>query len=131
MKRRIQHAEPRAIAARTILAMLRRTAHVYLETTEIGTNAPELVLCLAIFIGQAEGKPMTSTKLATYIGMPRPTVIRKLRTLAKAGLIEMKNGKACLPHEKLNSERVLDMRRRSAREARTLASNLDASIVDR
>ncbi|WP_367949109.1 helix-turn-helix domain-containing protein [Paraburkholderia sp. NMBU_R16] len=42
----------------------------------------------AVAIGDLEGRPLTAYKLAQYIGMPRPTVIRKLASMTCAGLVE-------------------------------------------
>ena len=44
------------------------------------------MISVGLFIGQAEGKPMTATKLSSYIGMPRPTLIRKLHELEQCGI---------------------------------------------
>ena len=47
----------------------------------------DLLLYLAIYIGHAEKRPMSSGKLSEYIGMPRPTVIRRLSELQRVGVI--------------------------------------------
>src|SRR5215475_3076701 len=41
----------------------------------------------AIMVGHAENKPMSATKIAQYIGLPRSTVIRKLNQFLGAGVI--------------------------------------------
>jgi predicted transcriptional regulator len=46
-----------------------------------------LLIGSAIMVGHAENKPMSATKIAQYIGLPRSTVIRKLNQFLKAGVI--------------------------------------------
>lgn len=60
---------------------------------DFGTLADLCLLCCSIYIGQAEGRPMSMTKLASYTGMPRATVIRKVRTMVDMGIVELVNGK--------------------------------------
>src|SRR3569833_117560 len=46
-----------------------------------------LLIGSAIMVGHAENKPMSATKIAQYIGLPRSTVIRKLNEFQGAGVI--------------------------------------------
>jgi predicted transcriptional regulator len=46
-----------------------------------------LLIGSAIMVGHAEDKPMSATKIAQYVGLPRSTVIRKLNQFLKAGVI--------------------------------------------
>ena len=46
-----------------------------------------LLIGAAIMVGHAEGKPMSATKIAQYIDLPRSTVIRKLNQFLNAGVI--------------------------------------------
>jgi predicted transcriptional regulator len=46
-----------------------------------------LLIGSAIMVGHAENKPMSATKIAQYVGLPRSTVIRKLNQSLKAGVI--------------------------------------------
>ena len=43
---------------------------------------------LAVYIGTVERRPMTATKIAAFVGMPRPTVIDRLRVLVRRGSVE-------------------------------------------
>lgn len=47
-----------------------------------------LMVACAVTIGHAEGRPMTATKVAAYLGLPRMTATRRLGELTKAGAIE-------------------------------------------
>jgi predicted transcriptional regulator len=46
-----------------------------------------LLIGAAIMVGHAEDKPMSATKIAQYIDLPRSTVVRKLNQFLKAGVI--------------------------------------------
>lgn len=77
------------IVSRLVLDLVRKIARDLLEDDRFGTRADDVVLCCAIFIGLGENKPMNATKLSEYAGMPRPTVIRKLRELQDIGVVRV------------------------------------------
>ncbi|QPB08652.1 helix-turn-helix domain-containing transcriptional regulator [Burkholderia phage Mica] len=81
------------IVSRLVLALVKKISCDLLHDDRFGTRADDVVLCCAIFIGLGENKPMTASKLAEYAGMPRPTVIRKLRELESAGLVRQLSNK--------------------------------------
>lgn len=56
--------------------------------TKFGSRLVILLIDTAVFVSTVEGRPMTPTKLAAYIGIPRPTVDRHLRMLRRAGTVE-------------------------------------------
>lgn len=87
MTQKIHNASQRALVARALLDALRAFGAAYLGHKRFGARADELVLLAAVFVGQAEGRPMNASKLADYAGMPRPTVIRKLQALARRGVL--------------------------------------------
>ncbi|ARK86989.1 helix-turn-helix domain-containing protein [Burkholderia pseudomallei] len=104
----IRNAHQRALVARALLDVLRAFGAAYLGHKRFGARADELVLLAAVFVGQAEGKPMNASKLAAYAGIPRPTVIRKLQTLARRGVLErIDGGLYALPARVVNSAAVL------------------------
>lgn len=75
-----------AIVAKLFIELARTSVELFLQSE--GTNdVADAVLCAAIFIGQAEGRPMTASSLSAYIGVPRPTVIRKLNALKARGIV--------------------------------------------
>ncbi|EHP42310.1 hypothetical protein OR16_15314 [Cupriavidus basilensis OR16] len=51
------------------------------------SHAGDVLLVCAVAVGDLEGKPMTAWKLAAYVGMPRPTIVRRLARMARAGLV--------------------------------------------
>lgn len=53
-----------------------------------GSRTHLLLIGAAVYTSTIEGRPMTASKLAAFVGMPRPTVIRRLRTLSRLGAVE-------------------------------------------
>ncbi|AWM87343.1 helix-turn-helix domain-containing protein [Microvirga sp. 17 mud 1-3] len=80
------------VVARLVLALVCEISRSILNQERFGTHADTVILCCAIHVGHAEGRPMSASKLADYAGMPRPTVIRKLRELEACGAIERTAG---------------------------------------
>lgn len=123
MSQRINHARQRALLASALLDVLRAFGTAYLGHQRFGARADELVLLAAVFVGQAEGKPMNASKLAAYAGIPRPTVIRKLRALARRGVLErIDGGLYALPARVVNGATVMraaDVARKRIRRAAT------------
>ncbi|ODM71657.1 hypothetical protein A6X20_06860 [Bradyrhizobium elkanii] len=54
---------------------------------QIGSRIGVLMILAAVYLGTVEGRPMNTTKLASFVGMPRGTVIRWLRLLCRRGAI--------------------------------------------
>lgn len=55
---------------------------------KFGSRTGYLLIAAAVYIGTIEGRPMTAAKIAAFIGMPRPTVIRRLSDLCDHGVVE-------------------------------------------
>ena len=62
-----------------------------------GAQVDDLLIRAAVYLGTVEGRPMTATKLATYVGIPRPTVLRRLRALEKRRIVERNVRTWCTP----------------------------------
>lgn len=133
MPSRIRLVKHRLVLARLVTRMLREISAAYVGTDSYGSRADETLLLIAIFIGQAEQRPMTAAKLAEYAGIPRPTVIRKLRDLEKDGLLEiLDGGAAVLSVELLNHQSVVDAILRCASDVQKAAlelSKLDSKPI--
>ncbi|MDN7805419.1 helix-turn-helix domain-containing protein [Burkholderia gladioli] len=52
-----------------------------------GARASDVLILMGVMIGEAEGKPLSAFKLAELVGVPRPTVMRRLEKLARDGLL--------------------------------------------
>lgn len=88
--------------------MLRSMGNGYFGSTRYGGKADDAVLIYAVFIGQAEGRPMGAAKLAEFAGITRPTVIRKLAAMQKLGRVA-RDSRGCytLSVDMLNSGEAL------------------------
>jgi CRP-like cAMP-binding protein len=81
----IMHRLERLALARAYIAL----THVMVDSVfgEKPADHSLLLIGSAIMVGHAENKPMSATKIAQYIGLPRSTVIRKLNEFQRAGVI--------------------------------------------
>jgi DNA-binding transcriptional ArsR family regulator len=79
--------QARYTTAMTMLSFLRAVALVRFRG-ELGPHMITILLGMAVFIGQHEGRPFTAHKLAQYVGIPRQTVARRLERMAEAGIVE-------------------------------------------
>ena len=66
---------------------------------QFGTHAADILICMAVFMGHVEGRPMSPSKISTYLGIPRATVTRRLKVLRDDGLIELSPGLQLSPGE--------------------------------
>lgn len=120
------------VIARLTISLVRSIALEILDSRRFGTNADDVILCCAIFIGQAERKPMTAAKLAQYAGMPRPTVVRKLRQFARGGIVSMsEGGQVSLTADILSAETRLatESNARAITRAAAALSKMDTSRI--
>lgn len=72
---------------RTVLDVMRSLSKAILRQQRFGSHAGDLLLMCAVAIGHLEAKPMGASQLSRYVGMARPTVIRRLRAMERAGLV--------------------------------------------
>jgi AraC-like DNA-binding protein len=57
------------------------------DTAGFGANLELMLVWIGVFIGDAEGRPTTATKIATHCGMSRQTVYRRLEQLINMGKV--------------------------------------------
>jgi Crp-like helix-turn-helix protein len=53
----------------------------------IGASLEEMFVSFAVHIGTAEDRPMSATKIAGFLGIPRTNVLRALAALKKKDII--------------------------------------------
>jgi len=107
-----------------------RTVHgAYAPVTEpFGTRLETFFIGLCVAVGDMEGKPFSVAKIASYMRVPRTTVIRRLAQLQSWGLID-RRGRHYYLHEKaLNS--LIGMR--SYQQVRRILSEAtkELSVLD-
>jgi DNA-binding transcriptional ArsR family regulator len=115
----------RLAICKLILAVVMECCAVYLGTSLGASVADELLLCVAVLIGQLERKRMTAGKVAVYVGMNRITATRKLERLRLRGLVEERaDGTYALPVARLNSPEVLELVKRLDNRVQATAAQL-------
>jgi len=113
-----------------MLDMLRNGARMTFNDVKFGSRADDLVLCCAIFVGEAEGKPMTAAKLADYAGIPRPTVARKLREMIGTGVITLSAGGQVRVDQRVDLSAVAESIVRGVHLVRRAAADLSKMDID-
>ena len=113
---KIKKERQRLVLCRLMVDM--RTVHgAYAPVSEpFGTRIETFFIGLCVAIGDMDGKPFSVAKIASYMRVPRTTVIRRLARLQSWGLID-RRGRYYHVHEKtLNS--LIGIRRGAAHPVR-------------
>ena len=91
--------------ARMYLEISRSAISCLFAHDSFGTAAGDLIIVCAVLVGDLEGRPMTSTKIADYAGIPRATVIRRLRSIVASGAMSrLSDGSYILTRDAMNSD---------------------------
>ncbi|WP_441227979.1 helix-turn-helix domain-containing protein [Tardiphaga sp. 20_F10_N6_6] len=75
--------------AKLLLFLMQQISSAMFHDGAFGVRADDALLCCAVYIGHAEGRPMKAANLAEYTGIPRSTVTRKLKGFKRAGLFDV------------------------------------------
>ncbi|QOZ25263.1 helix-turn-helix domain-containing protein [Bradyrhizobium sp. CCBAU 51753] len=59
---------------------------------QFGSRIGLLLIGAAVYISTVEGRPMTASGLAAFVGMPRATLIRRLARLRRLGIVDKVGG---------------------------------------
>lgn len=121
----IVDAQSRIVVAKLVIEILREQGATELGAERFGSRSDDLLLRMAILIGQAEGRPMTASNLSGYVGQARPSVVRKLNNWEAAGLIVREGLVYKFPVAKLNRPRVLRAAESARRRVAAAAAALD------
>lgn len=124
------------IASRLLLAMVKTLAATMAADGMDEPSLLDVILACAVFVGQAERRPMTAAKLAGYVGIPRATVVRHLARMAELGMLRQDDRKrwaipfdsaSKLAHMDATSDALAQHLRRAADEL----SKMDAQVIAR
>lgn len=118
----IEHGQQRAQLAQALLDVMRLFSSAYFQGERFGSRADDLLLYAALFIGQAEGRPLNHSKLADLAGLPRPTVIRKLKSFQARGAVERVGDGFVLSLSVVNSPEAIQAAEAARRSIRKTAS---------
>lgn len=135
------HAVPgldasRGEVARNLVEILRAYSRLNFNSSAVGDTIEQSLIVSAIIIGQADGRLMTASDIAHYLGMPRPTVVRKLKRVAAARQLRtVRDGnRVCYYLLDANDDRVLSALVPIMKSVKRLAaqlSKLDTDDIDR
>jgi hypothetical protein len=91
---RLIDEEERLIMVRMVLDITRMVHSEYMPPGELfGSRMETLYVGLAVALGHMENRPFTISKLANFIEMPRPTVLRKFEKIERWQLITRRDGR--------------------------------------
>lgn len=79
----------RELVTKMVLEILRLISTEVLKTPEGVLDFPDLILCMALLMAQAQGKPMSPAKAGQYVGIPRATAVRRIAGLQAMGVVEI------------------------------------------
>ena len=113
--------DARLCLARTLISLLRNAHTAWRPDHAFAADIDSTLIITAIFLGHAEGRPFSSSKLAGYLDMPRTTLLRRLELLEREGAI-VHNGH----HYLLNIDAAV-MQDKVRATRRAIAINQDAA----
>jgi DNA-binding IclR family transcriptional regulator len=87
-----------------MVAIVRTLHGAYAPVSEpFGTGLETFFIGLCVAIGDMDGKPFSVAKIASYMRVPRTTVIRRLDQLQRWGLIDRQGRRYYLREKTLDS----------------------------
>lgn len=78
----------RSLIAKATMEIFKIYVGEYYDASRAASFATDSIIGSAIAIGHAEGRHMTAGDIAVTIGLPRSTVIGRIKRLEVAGVIE-------------------------------------------
>lgn len=88
-------------------------------------NIDGVFISACVFIGDAEHKPMSATKIAHYLGMPRTTVLRKLKDLEARDVIRRHGNVYLISPSRSDKPPVQSKVEKAVRRAAAALSKMD------
>src|SRR6516225_2206288 len=101
---RSKKARQRLVLCRLMIDMMRTVHGAYTPASErFGTRLETFFIALCVALGDIDGKPFSIAKIASYVRVPRTTVIRRLNRLQSSGLIDRQGRRYYIRGKTLNS----------------------------
>jgi hypothetical protein len=101
---RIRMAQQRLVLCRLLLDTMRSLHGTYAPANEpFGNRLETFFVGLCVALGELDGKPFSTTKIAAYMRVPRSTATRRLSRLEGWGLIHKRGRYYCVDDKALNS----------------------------
>jgi biotin operon repressor len=92
------------VLCRLMIDLMRTVHGAYAPVSEpFGTRLETFFIGLCVALGDLEGKPFSVAKIASFMQVPRTTVIRRLDQLNSWGLIDRRGRRYYIHDKSLNS----------------------------
>ena len=102
--RTITKAPQGLVLCRLMIDMMRTVHGAYAPASDrFGTRLKTFFIALCVALGDIDGKPFSVAKIASYVRVPRTTVIRRLNRLQSWGLIDRRGRRYYIRGKTLNS----------------------------
>ena len=102
--RKVEKARQRLVLCRLMIDIMRTVHGAYAPASQpFGARLETFFIGLCIAVGDLDGKPFSVAKIASYMHVPRTTVIRRLAQLQSWGLIDRQGRQYYLREKTLNS----------------------------
>jgi hypothetical protein len=129
----VMDAAERLVLVRLFVDLVKVVYGGHLPDEEL-LRADLLYVGAGVVLGQLQNRPFTAAKLADYLRLPRPTVIRKLEALEQLQLATRQGSHWYFRVEHLNAPGVLAVSRRARQlivETGRELSEMDTKVLDR
>lgn len=103
----IKNDQHRKIVLKMTIEIVVTFCKAYFDGDKPADRVNDMLIGAAILVGQVEGRPLNASKIAQWVGMARPTVIRRLSWLEQKGVIERKGTVFKMRHDVVNSDSVV------------------------
>jgi biotin operon repressor len=103
-RRKIQKERQRLVLCRLMIDLMRTVHGAYAPVSEpFGTRLETFFIGLCVALSDLEGKPFSVAKIASFMQVPRTTVIRRLDQLDSWGFIDRRGRRYYMHDKSLNS----------------------------
>lgn len=93
----VRFAGSRLLVAKAFLDCAQNIGKLVFENPDADIPMADMLILVAIFIGQAENRPLTASDISVYLGLPRATVVRRLKAISSSrGLRSIRDGNRVL-----------------------------------
>jgi hypothetical protein len=128
-RRKFKAARQRLVLCRLMIDLMRNLHGAYAPATEpFGERLETFFIGLCVAVGQFDGKPFSVAKIATYMRVPRSTVVRRLSRLEHWGLVYRRGHHLYMREDALNS--LIGMRSYQQVRRMLTKANDELTILD-
>lgn len=107
MTMRIIDKEKRVIVLKLIIDVMRIMSTAVFDGRRSAEVSTDMLLGCAVLVGQAEGHPLNASKVAEFVGVARPTAVRRLMAMVEIGVLERQGRAFLVPERVANNPRLV------------------------